>query len=122
MNTKLTRLGAFIDGYIECALWADTPEDARDADAAPETLTALRNQARAFWMANHTALELANAAGRPYDYLGHDFWLSRNGHGTGFWDRDLGEVGDTLHTTAKLAGECNLYVGDDGRLYAEGGL
>ena len=22
------------------------------------------------------------------EQAGHDFWLSRNGHGTGFWDRD----------------------------------
>ena len=22
-----------------------------------------------------------------YEQAGHDFWLTRNGHGTGFWDR-----------------------------------
>lgn len=22
-----------------------------------------------------------------FDQAGHDFWLTRNGHGTGFWDR-----------------------------------
>jgi len=38
---------------------------------------------------------------RAYAYLsddvieqaGHDFWLSRNGHGTGFWDRAPEEYG-----------------------------
>jgi hypothetical protein len=48
---------------------------------------------------------------------GHDFILSRNGHGTGFWDRGTGDVGDELHKWAKTFGEISLYVGDDGYLY-----
>lgn len=48
---------------------------------------------------------------------GHDFWLTRNGHGAGFWDRDLGDVGDKLSEASKAAGEVDLYVGDDGKVY-----
>ena len=48
---------------------------------------------------------------------GHDFWLTHNGHGTGFWDRGLGEVGDRLTTACRPYGEVDLYVGDDGDLY-----
>lgn len=51
---------------------------------------------------------------------GHDFWLTRNGHGAGFWDGDWPERGDEL-TELSLSkdkfGEINLYVGDDGKLY-----
>ena len=36
---------------------------------------------------------------------GHDFWFSRQGHGVGFWDRGLGELGDGLDTVAKSFGE-----------------
>lgn len=50
---------------------------------------------------------------------GHDFWLTRNGHGCGFWDRDLGEIGDKLTEAAKKFGEVNLYVGDDGFVHHE---
>lgn len=34
---------------------------------------------------------LREAYKRGYDaaQAGHDFWLTRNGHGTGFWDRDV---------------------------------
>lgn len=39
--------------------------------------------------------------GTPLDYLGHDIWLSAGGHGAGFWDRGLGELGDRLHEAAK---------------------
>lgn len=49
---------------------------------------------------------------------GHDFWLTRNGHGAGFWDGGWPEpMADTLTNAAKSFGGCDLYVGDDGRLY-----
>ena len=54
---------------------------------------------------------------RSLDDLGHDFWLSRNGHGTGFGDRGLGALGDKLHALAKSFKECTAYEGDDGLLY-----
>lgn len=46
------------------------------------------------------------------EQFGHDFWLNRNGHGAGFWDRGLGTLGDKLSEAAKTYGECNLYVAD----------
>lgn len=30
------------------------------------------------------------------EQAGHDFWLSRNGHGSGFWDRDSSYYGDHI--------------------------
>ena len=49
--------------------------------------------------------------------LAHDFWLTRNHHGAGFWDRGLGEKGDKLTELAESFGECDIYVGDDNKLY-----
>lgn len=34
-------------------------------------------------------------------FAGSDFWFSRQGHGVGFLDRNLGEVGDRLHQAAR---------------------
>jgi hypothetical protein len=48
---------------------------------------------------------------------GHDFWLTRNGHGAGFWDRGLGEVGRRLTDACKPYGSAYLYVGDNGMIY-----
>jgi hypothetical protein len=53
---------------------------------------------------------------------GHDFWLTRNGHGAGFWDRNynpspLYYACQNLSGAAKAWGEASLYVGDDGLLY-----
>ena len=55
----------------------------------------------------------------PYDMrrAGHDFWFTRNGHGVGYWDRELGDVGDALDKAAKKAGGRDAYAGDDGKLY-----
>ena len=51
------------------------------------------------------------------DTIGHDLWLTRNGHGAGFWDRGLGEVGDKLTEIAKSMGSKDLYKGDDGKIH-----
>lgn len=49
---------------------------------------------------------------------GHDFVLTRNGDGAGFWDGDWGDAGDRLTEACQTYGGFNLYAGDDGKLYA----
>jgi hypothetical protein len=41
----------------------------------------------------------------PEARAGHDLWLDRRGHGSGFWSRDLGELGDRLYDVASRMGE-----------------
>ena len=36
-----------------------------------------------------------------WGHLCHDYWLTRNGHGVGFWDRGLGDVGVMLSDLAE---------------------
>lgn len=52
------------------------------------------------------------------DFLGHDIWLTRNGHGAGFMDRDYEYVA-LLQAGCDELGEISLIVGDDGKLYFE---
>lgn len=56
--------------------------------------------------------------------IGHDFWLTRQGHGAGFWDGDYkdetDDVGDDLSELSKEFGECYVIVGEDGKLHLEG--
>lgn len=53
--------------------------------------------------------------------FGHDFALTRNGHGVGFWDRESEGLpkflGDALTKICKDFKESDLYLGDDGRAY-----
>ena len=96
-------LNDILTGYIECALWSTTDSTSEQDDALDEnygvddlatgTLAKMREDVTDFVGANHIHLvrsKLTNAQ------IGHDFWLTRNGHGAGFWDRGLGPVGDRL--------------------------
>jgi hypothetical protein len=56
------------------------------------------------------------------DSAGHDFWLTRNHHGAGFWDRDeldADDRGKKLTDIAHAFGEKDLVLGDDGLTYIE---
>jgi len=92
------------------------------ADLAPDALAKIIADCAAFQTANSAMLERAYALGEAqmiYDEerAGRDFWYSRNGHGVGFWDRGLGEVGDMLHKAAQSFRQVDSYVGDDGLVY-----
>jgi len=105
--------------YIACALWLSEP-DSPDPDIwgienlPPEVVDKATKVCYRFSTENFD--DITEAKLTP-DKVGHDLWLTRNGHGTGFWDRSLGDVGDRLTSAAEKLGESYLYVGDDGKLY-----
>jgi hypothetical protein len=108
--------------YVECALWSSTDDDERPLDErydvrdiAPETLASMVTDVQAFYIANDDAID------GNHEQAGHDLWLTRNGHGVGFWARpDVygDENARKLTDAAHAMGERNLYVGDDGRIYS----
>lgn len=58
--------------------------------------------------------------GFPMDRAGHDFWLSRNSHGAGYFDRtEYGSRYDLnrLQQSARNCGEREAYLGDDGLVH-----
>lgn len=113
-------LRAFTAAYITAALWASTTDDGTplddlDADLAPEARARMEADAADFYAAN--APLWADAPDYGDGDAGHDFWLTRNRHGAGFWDRGLGDLGRTLTDAAQAYGECDLVVGDDALVY-----
>lgn len=61
-------------------------------------------------------------AGSAEAAFGHDFALTRNHHGVGFWERASEglpqELGDALTDVCeKNFGTLDLYIGDDGKAY-----
>lgn len=118
-------LDEFTQGYVECALWADANGDCFDRDTEttvaelhPDTLAAMVRDCAKFQAERPHDLDLYVEMGRDLSHAGHDFWLSRNGHGTGFWDRGFGAVGDSLHNHAETFGNVELYLGDDDMVHA----
>jgi hypothetical protein len=127
--------------YIVTALWTgvekpdDDPERDNDSnyDATPEdietdTLWRMIDDCKKFAKQASKLIAAADDTGlckrgpdcdTAMERAGHDFWLTRNGHGAGFWDGDWPEpYAEQLTKLAQGFGECDLYTGDDGRVYA----
>lgn len=107
----------FVDGYVDCALWSstdehDAPMDNLDAELSDAARAAMQSDCDDFWASNYADLRTLDAG-----EAGHDFWLTRNGHGAGFWDRGLGELGERLTRASKAHGSSDLYIGDDGEIH-----
>lgn len=128
----------FTTAYIVAALWSSSdnsdPETGGDPldsnyspdDIAPDAMGQILEDCIRFQQDWAKELKRAYALYRPRDgyegeaLAGHDYWLTRNRHGVGFWDRGLGKVGDQLTKAAHMDKELDLYVGDDGKIYGFG--
>lgn len=108
-DRKLAALDPFTLAYVEAAMWT-LPEDEHGNTYDHLGLSAITwhvlRQAiadcRAFQRDNAALLEQAGSEAQN----GHDFWLTRNHHGAGFWDRGYErEVGDQLTKAAHAYGE-----------------
>jgi hypothetical protein len=120
----------FVDAYIEAALWAsdddngDSLADSFEADdIAPETRAQIEKDCAAFlavfWAdLFRSGIYQGRATHHAVEMAGHDFWLTRNGHGAGFWDGDWQEpYASQMDVYSKRAGAYTLYIGDDGKIY-----
>ena len=115
----MTEFEKFYTATVEALYFTDTGEDEqppKDAELADETMVALRDECETFWRRYQHYI---TAAEMSPEQAGHDFWLTRNHHGAGFWDGDWPAPYDQLLTNgAKSYGEFQTYLGDDGLIYA----
>jgi len=113
------KLDAFTRGYLECALWTSDPDpgsgewsesDWWNIDAIdPASLARAIEDCAAFQADNRADLDEVSDTYHANDSEhGHDFWLTRNGHGAGFWDRGYGELGDKLSKAARVWGTVDV--------------
>ena len=123
---RFNDLDRFTQGYIRTAFWTliddqGNPLEAEFASLSPETLAQMIEDCTSFNQIADVWLDKAYLRGdMSYDMerAGTDFWLTRNRHGAGYWDRGLGAAGDTLTEFAHSFGGCDLYRGDDGLIYS----
>ena len=129
-------LDAFTLGYLECAEWlahsygteeedrADfSMTDEEQADCTgfdPDAIKQAVQDCADFQAANETDLLTYYSLGGDESHAGHDFYLSRNGHGAGFFDRGYDPVYNRLQGAARSYGEadcmydpdtCTLFLG-----------
>ena len=123
-----SEVSEFTDAYIEAMLWSTT-DDPNDIDKenlddsygkediAPEFMKAIKSDCEKFVKENYKFIK------RDIGGAGHDFWLTRAGHGAGFWDGDWKEeidgknAGDHLTEMSKAYKEVDPYAGDDKLIY-----
>ena len=71
--------------YLICALWAENIDNKSVSDISKSSLKKAKNDCMEFIEKAKGLLEKADISD---EMIGHDFFLTRNHHGTGFWDRD----------------------------------
>ena len=126
----------FLFAYIICALWS-TNDESDEAGGEPldknysienlsaDALKQMKSDCDKFQQENAELLSKAIYPQHTFDegtytdleMAGHDFWLTRNGHGSNFLDSDLGGVERDLYEAASKYKEVNLYVEDDDQIY-----
>ncbi len=130
-----SEIDAATDAALECLAWttATHPEDGDDArgylldsehDYSDAARATMRETIDAF-MSDDTVVRLFDllaALGTPFtpEQIGHDFILTANRHGTGFWDRDMRDrqraALDALTDIVRPFGEIDAYVSDAGEI------
>ena len=113
-----------VAAYIATALWSstdddDTPMDARYGveDFDPEALLMLAEDCVEFLSESLSEIGAELLDDWSLADLAYDFWLTRNGHGAGFWERTDTPHWETLDRIARRYGNQDILVGDDGRRY-----
>jgi len=132
-SAPLDYVKRFLDSYIESALWSSTDDDGEPLDnnygiddISTGTLVTMAEDCIGFLslvtdMEGKYGEELENwyqgsSQYSAFDVAGHDFWLTRERHGAGFWDGDW-KHGQELTDLAQTYSGNGLYVGDDGKIY-----
>lgn len=119
----------FVDGYYEAALFATaaSSEDEEFNQRTPYDLCCEVDQdsrdrieasALDFLESNRRAFYLAGELGHNWGGMGHHAFLTREGHGAGFWDGDYPKIlGDHLTARAqadRTEAHCWIELDDDG--------
>lgn len=114
-------LQAITRAYVAAMIWADL----RDEDDVPldeYTWDDLSPQAKADAEGTCASFLVDTAEIDTSEWtdeqLGHDLWLTSQGHGTGFWDRGW-KAGTKLTDVACTYRTVYPYDGDDGLVYIE---
>jgi hypothetical protein len=135
-DPRIQKLDAFTIAYIEAIFFTACEENVGHPDTvavqqlADSTLARIvfdcaqfqRRAKTGGYMGGPLILDDLRVAPSPdcsaETHAGHDFWFTRNGHGTGFWDGDWEELaGEELTKIAKQFSNLDLYRGDNGSLY-----
>ena len=126
MRTNQSEPVPHADDYLEALLWcstvtppgSDEPEPADKWQASEDFTRKAAKEFSEFLNALPEGFDpdeaFSNSCQDPHTMLAHDFALTRNHHGAGFWDGDWAEPwGKILTDLAHQWPETELYLSDD---------
>jgi len=125
IKQRISEMDSFTHGYMTAMIWTECNPDnlslkhKTEKDLSHQALDTIFEDCKDFQESNKVYLDQTGIHSPLYseEDAGHDFWLTRNGHGAGFWDRGLGTIGQELTKNSHAYGEQHLYVGFSSRLY-----
>jgi hypothetical protein len=115
-------LNTITASYLEAIYVLNFEEHHPDAEVAPITTLQAQHRTSQFTQLADLFVPDWPTYWQP-DQAGYDLYLSAAGHGTGFWDRYTEanrrgyKVGELLDKIAKILGDPEPYLGDDGLIY-----
>lgn len=120
------RIETALRSYAYAGLWTTQNMDNEEEehldenysveDIAPDTMESMRRDVKKFYEEN---IDLLNQTSMDDARIGHNFWLNKNHHGSGFWDEEGvdREIGKKLSDASHKFKENLLVVGDDGKIH-----
>lgn len=114
-------IDGFLAGYLECALWtAEEEVGVREpSDVRRSSVCDAIKECFSFETANADLLKQTYGDGYDAKAAGYDFWLSRNGHGAGFFDRGREPYWRALQSAAKTYGSREVVEDREGYVVIE---
>lgn len=115
---------SIMSGYFEAAQWT---EELESESVDKDSWNAVYNDCYSFVQKILTSEEYKKSTfivkwdnQELMNRMGHDLWLTRNGHGAGFWDRPefWGDCSDLFSDFARSMGEKYAHV-ENGKLFFE---
>ena len=109
-----------VQSYLQTALWAEGGDGSELDSKSIDDIDQNSIQGSKQDVMNFLRQAESQASDELSTYnaesLGHNLWLSRNGHGAGFFD----DNNDKLQNIARNMKGADIYVGDDGKVYISG--
>jgi hypothetical protein len=109
----MQQIDKFTMAFIECALFSEFLDSVSIADIPANVLAKIIKDCADFQKQAGELISECNLVYQtPYsveEIAGHDFYLTRNGHGAGFWDGHWNDdVGKMLTSWSKKFGEYHI--------------
>lgn len=110
-----------VDSYLETALWSEEDKEELQGKSIYDFSDKAREQAEEEieWFISNADDALNDI---DNESIGHDLWLSRNGHGAGFFDRGYDDdVEEILEHLSDVLGTIYIEVNESDKIVFYGG-